>query len=236
MSWLAWRKRADCVKEGQNNITTSLWERYEPRAYFGWWAVLWTLWNVVLELRIQQSSLVDVNDFPCCQLSGWLVTASLSVFVAYGHVTGWWVLRIFQVVPLLPHLACPVFSWLHVHSWTSAHLKPWTTQDVITPCSSHSCLSDPGSFVLWKNLGSGAHSSVWYSSPSPPSAPPTTHAHTPPPSHGSSFGLTCLVFKSQLHFIWIGVYIVFHLAFINSSQNVLLHSSIRRFGKYTFVE
>ena len=37
-----------------------------------------------------------------------------------------------------------VFSWLlHVHSWTSAHLKPWTAQDVITPCSSHSCFTDP---------------------------------------------------------------------------------------------
>ena len=27
-----------------------------------------------------------------------------------------------------------VFSWvIHVHSWTSAHLKPLTAQDVITP-------------------------------------------------------------------------------------------------------
>ena len=59
-----------------------------------------------------------------------------------------------------------VFSWLlHVHSWTCAHLKPWTAQDVITLCSSHSCLTDPNSFVLWKTLGSGAQCSVW----SPPS-------------------------------------------------------------------
>ena len=37
-----------------------------------------------------------------------------------------------------------VFSWLiHVHLWTSAHLKPWTAQDVITLCSSRSCLTDP---------------------------------------------------------------------------------------------
>ena len=28
------------------------------------------------------------QHFPCFQLSGWLVTAMLSVFVAYGHVTG----------------------------------------------------------------------------------------------------------------------------------------------------
>ena len=72
-------------------------------------------------------------------------------------------LRIFHVVLLLSHAAVyPVFSWLlHVHSWTSAHLKPWTAQDVITLCSSHSCLADPNSFVLWKILGSGVKFSVW---------------------------------------------------------------------------
>ena len=67
----------------------------------------------------------------------------------------------FQVFLLLCHLAYLLFSWsLHVHSWTSAHLGPWTAQGVITLCSSHSCLNDLDSFVLWKNLGSGAHSSV----------------------------------------------------------------------------
>ena len=30
-----------------------------------------------------------------------------------------------------------------MHSWTSAHLKPQTAQDVITPYSSHWCLTDP---------------------------------------------------------------------------------------------
>ena len=55
----------------------------------------------------------------------------------------------------------PVFSGLlHVHSWTSAHLMPWTAQDVITLCSSHSCLNDPNSFVLCNTLGSGAQFSV----------------------------------------------------------------------------
>ena len=44
--------------------------------------------KVVYGLRIQQSRLVDANDCPCFQLSGWLVTALLSVFVTYGHVTG----------------------------------------------------------------------------------------------------------------------------------------------------
>ena len=39
-------------------------------------------------LRIQQASLVDANDLLRFQLSGWLVTAMLSVFAAYGHVTG----------------------------------------------------------------------------------------------------------------------------------------------------
>ena len=46
------------------------------------------LWKVVYVLRIQQSRLVDANIFPCFQLSGWLMTATLSVFVAFGHVTG----------------------------------------------------------------------------------------------------------------------------------------------------
>ena len=44
-----------------------------------------------------------------------------------------------------------VFSWLiHVHSSTSGHLKPWTAQDVIIPCSSHSCLTDPNSLYCGK--------------------------------------------------------------------------------------
>ena len=30
-------------------------------------------------------------------------------------------------------------------------------------CSSHSCLTDPNSFVLWKTLGSGAQFSVVFS-------------------------------------------------------------------------
>ena len=40
----------------------------------------------------------------------------------------------------------------------SAHLKPWTAEGVITLCSSHSCLTDPNSFVVVDILpfGSGA--------------------------------------------------------------------------------
>ena len=67
----------------------------------------------------------------------------------------------------------PVFSWLsHVHSWISAHLKPWTAQDVITLCSSYSCLTYPNSFVSWKTLGSGDHFSVGES--------PFPHCFQPP--------------------------------------------------------
>ena len=69
------------------------------------------------------------------------------------------ILRFFQVVLLFILLSIlSSHGMLHVHSWTSAHLKPWTAQDVITLCSSHSCLN---SFVLWKTLGSGAQFSVW---------------------------------------------------------------------------
>ena len=54
-----------------------------------------------------------------------------------------------------------VFSWLlHVHSWTSAHLKPWTAQDVITLRSSYSCLTSPNSLVLWKTLVRGVQFSI----------------------------------------------------------------------------
>ena len=57
-------------------------------------------------------------------------------------------MTLFSVFQLVPSVVLPavflVISWLiHVHSWTSAHLKPWTAQDIITPCSSHSCLTDP---------------------------------------------------------------------------------------------
>ena len=67
-----------------------------------------------------------------------------------------------------------VFSrLLHVQSWTSAHLKPWTSQDVITLCSSHSCLTDPNSLYCGKT------SEVVPNFPFPPSSspsPPSPHA------------------------------------------------------------
>ena len=47
-----------------------------------------------------------------------------------------------------------------MNSRTSAHLKPETAQDVITPCSSHSCPTDPN-LLYWKTLGSGAQFSIW---------------------------------------------------------------------------
>ena len=55
-----------------------------------------------------------------------------------------------------------VFSWLiHVHSWTSAHLKPWTAQTSSHPAVPHSRLTDPNSLYCGKTLGSGAQFSVW---------------------------------------------------------------------------
>ena len=44
---------------------------------------------------------------------------------------------------------------------TQFYIKPQTAQDVITPCSSHFCLIDPDSFVLWKTLRMCAKFSIW---------------------------------------------------------------------------
>ena len=116
-----------------------------------------------------------------------LVTALLSVFVAYGHVTGCVFLRICQVVLLLCHPTYRVFSWLlHVHSWTSAHLKPWTAQDVITLCSSHSCLTDPNSFSVVENPRKWCP--VFRSPP-----PPSTHTPRPANLHCPFFHLVALL-------------------------------------------
>ena len=39
-------------------------------------------------------------------------------------------------------------------------IKPWTAQDVITPCSSHTCLTDPNLLYCGKPFGSGAQFSI----------------------------------------------------------------------------
>ena len=75
-------------------------------------------------------------------------------------------MTIFCVFQLVPFVVLPavflVISWLiHVHSWTSTHLKPWTALDVITPCSSHTCLTDPSLLYCGKPFGSGAQFSIW---------------------------------------------------------------------------
>ena len=93
--------------------------------------------------------LVNANTFP---LLFWLVDDSAAVSLRYV-LTRDRMIRLgnFPVSSVHPAVFL-VFSWLiHVHSWTSAHLKPWTAQDVITPCSSHSCLIDPDSFVIVEN-------------------------------------------------------------------------------------
>ena len=104
-------------------------------------------------------SLVNANIFPLLSAL-WLVDDSAAVSLRYVLTRDR--MTIFCVFQLVLPAVFLVISWfIHVHSWTSAHLKPWTAQDVITPCSSHPCLTDPDSFVFWKNLGSGVHSSVW---------------------------------------------------------------------------
>ena len=47
MSWAVWRKRSDCVKEEQNNITTSPWEQLDTHAYLVGEQCTWNLWYVV---------------------------------------------------------------------------------------------------------------------------------------------------------------------------------------------
>ena len=110
------------------------------------------------------------RDFPCFSAS-WLVGDSVAVSLRCVWTRDRMVsfLRISEVVLLLSPLAYPVFSW-----FTCALMDIRTSQAVVrsrrhhTPCSSQSCLTDPNPIVVWKNLGSGAHSSP-LPLPSPPS-------------------------------------------------------------------
>ena len=45
---------------------------------------------------------------------------------------------------------------------THLYIKPWTAQDVITPCSSRTCLTDPDFLYCGKPFGSGAQFSIWW--------------------------------------------------------------------------
>ena len=93
---------------------------------------------------------MDLECFSCfinSLLSAlWLVDDSAAVSLRYVLTRDR--MTIFCVFQFVPSVVLPavflVISWLiHVHSWTSAHLKPWTAQDVITPCNSHTCFTDP---------------------------------------------------------------------------------------------
>ena len=115
MSWSFWRKRSDCVKEEQNNTTTSPREiiLIHVRTWF-WYSALDSLesrmncadnnyvagfWTCYLTLRAIERiyvwwQLMDLECFSflsslCFQLSVGSMTALLSVLVTYWHVTGW---------------------------------------------------------------------------------------------------------------------------------------------------
>ena len=95
------------------------------------------------------SRVVNANIFPLLSAL-WLVDDSAAVSLRYVLTRDRMMsFRKFSVSSSVVDPAVyPVFSWLlRVQSCTSAHLKPWTAQDVITPCSSHSCLTDLNSFV-----------------------------------------------------------------------------------------
>ena len=87
---------------------------------------------------------MDLECFSCfikSLLSAlWLVDDSAAVSLRYVLTRDGMTTFVPSVVLRAAFLA---ISWLiHVHSWTSAHLKPWTAQGVIAPCSSHTCLTD----------------------------------------------------------------------------------------------
>ena len=87
---------------------------------------------------------MDLECFSCfikSLLSAlWLVDDSAAVSLRYVLRRDWMtIFCVFQLVPsvVLPAVFLVISCLTHVHSWTSAHLKAQTAQDVITPCSSH---------------------------------------------------------------------------------------------------
>ena len=136
----------------------------------------------------------------------WLVDDSAAVSLRYVWTRDW--MTTFLSFQLVPSVVLPavflVISWLvHVHSWTSAHLKPWTAQDVTTPCSSHSCLTDPDLLYCGKPsevvpsfpfLPSLPHPSS-LSSPSPSLFPSPLNPSSPPPFAPAQ----CVASQQQQH-------------------------------------
>ena len=127
---------------------------------------------------------MDLECFSCfikSLLSAlWLVDDNAAVSLRYV-LTRDRTTTFFFVFQLVPSVVLPavflVISWLiHVHSWTSAHLKPETAQDVITPCSSRTCLTGPNLMFCGKT------SEVVPSFPFPGHLPILAPSHAPPAS------------------------------------------------------
>ena len=47
---------------------------------------------------------------------------------------------------------------------THLGIKPWTAQNITTPCSSNSCLTDPNLLYCGKPFESGAQFCIWWRS------------------------------------------------------------------------
>ena len=79
---------------------------------------------------------MNANIFPL--LSALLLVGdSAAVSLRYVLTRDWMMIFVFSVSSSVLPAVFLVISWLtHVHSWTSAHLNPWTAQDVITPVRS----------------------------------------------------------------------------------------------------
>ena len=126
-------------------------------------------------LLVWLSSFMNANIFPLLSAL-WLVDDRAAVSLRYVLTRDRMTIFCYSVGSsvVLPAVFL-IISWLiRVHSWTSAHLKPWTAQDVITPCSSHSCLTDPNLLYC------GKPSEVVPSFPFPHL--PIPHTHTTLPS------------------------------------------------------
>ena len=132
------RDELDRVKEGQDDITTSLCGRRAEQHY-----------NI-----IAFSSLVGGNV--ALSFSGVLTRDWVNVFLFFRGVSS------FVVELLLPQLSHPAYSLLtlvslRTHLALSSH---GPQRALIAFAVSHSGFIDPNLFVLWKTLGSGSRSCV----------------------------------------------------------------------------
>ena len=182
MSWSVWRDFSDCVKEKQNNITTSPWEQLDIRAYLVGEQCS-GICRKSYELRRQQSrhwpvdSLLTLRGIEWSHV--WWQLMDLECFSCFLQVSassslvGEWQrccpssLRIdtwpdddflcFSVSSFVVHPAVfLVISWsVHVHScgWHISASRHRPLKTSITPCSSHTHMSHRSWLVvLWKTL------------------------------------------------------------------------------------